>query len=169
MDNGVRHSPGPNYRLNLNLDFCRRQTIFVKKLIVRGLSPCAAKQLLVIWSGFRPAPILYPTVSIKSSYAFMFYFLSQRQCIFLKTTKRFFNELSTIGSIILDVNISHTVVSLQAYRLIGLSRCFRLPFLQSCNVNLIKWSLVPECQYTEKYQNKIIFKNCHFRVDTPLF
>ena len=50
-----------------NLDFCRRQTIFVEKLIVRGLSPFAAKQLLVIWSGFRPALLCYLEIASKSS------------------------------------------------------------------------------------------------------
>lgn len=50
-----------------NLDFCRRQTIFVDKLIVRGLSPCVGQQLLVIWSGFRPAPFCYLEIVSKSS------------------------------------------------------------------------------------------------------
>ena len=51
-----------------NLDFCRRQTIFVEKLIVRGGYPLVrAKQLLVIWSGFRPAPLCYLEIASKSS------------------------------------------------------------------------------------------------------
>lgn len=50
-----------------NLDFCRKQTIFVKKLIVRGGIPLCGQALLVIWSGFRPAPFCYLEIDSKSS------------------------------------------------------------------------------------------------------
>lgn len=45
-----------------NLDLCRRQTIFVKETNNQGLAPMLARLLLVLRSGFSPAPILFPTV-----------------------------------------------------------------------------------------------------------
>ena len=48
--------------LNINLELCRRQTIFVEETNNQGIIPNASKHLLVIWSGFRPAPILFRTV-----------------------------------------------------------------------------------------------------------
>lgn len=64
--------------LNINLELCRRQTIFVKGTNNQGIIPNAAKHLLVIWSGFRPAPIFVRMVISDSTTYHLFLMFSQR-------------------------------------------------------------------------------------------